>query len=61
VDVVRRSDVRQVRVAMTRAGVVGVQMLIPGVGAEVVELMPNVLDRLAKRMILSGTVRRGPP
>ena len=33
------------------------EMLIPGVGVEIVELMPN----LARRMILSGTFRRGPP
>ena len=31
-------------------------MLIPGVGDEVVELMPHALDRLAERMILGCTV-----
>lgn len=34
-------------------------MLIPGVGGEVVDLMSHALDRLAKRMILSGAVGVG--
>ena len=56
VDVIGQGDVGQVHVALAGAGVAGIDMVVPGIGGEVVKLMPHALDRLAKRMILSGTV-----
>ena len=59
VEVIRQRNVREVHVALAGARVARIEMLVPGIGDEVVELMPHPLDRLAKRMILSCTVGVG--
>jgi hypothetical protein len=55
-DIFRERDVGQVHVALIGAGVALIDLFLPGVGSEVVDLSSEVKHGVTKRMILSSPV-----